>query len=80
MEIKSHEIKNVVGLVSGDVIVDVDIRFITDRAPYSQEERLSLEKTNRDLGSLAWEIKQEIREKIRAYFNDSSPHQEEGNG
>lgn len=71
MEIKTHEIKNMVGIVTGDVVVDVDIRFLTHAQSMSPEEKLSLEKTNRDLGYLAHEIKQEIREKIRAYFQES---------
>lgn len=67
---KEFEIKNMVGLLQGDVIVDVDIRFLPISPPNSQEEKLSLAKADADFGVLAHEIKQEIREKIRKYFND----------
>jgi hypothetical protein len=66
---KEETIRNVVGLVVGDIFVQVDIKYQPLSPVDSVEERLALSKTNADLGLLAHQIEEDIRGKMRAFFS-----------
>lgn len=67
---RKETIENVVGIMLGDVWVDVNIRFREMTPPRTVEEKLAVEKVNSDLGTLAHEIKQEVKEKINKFFTN----------
>lgn len=66
---KKETIENVIGIMKGDVWVDVDIQFKEMMPAQTQEEKLALQKVNADLGALAFEIKRDIKKKIDEYFH-----------
>lgn len=66
---KKETIENVVGLIHGDVYVDVKIQFKEMMPTRTAEEKLALDKLNNELGVLGFEIQQSIKEKINSHFN-----------
>jgi len=65
---KKETIQNVVGILRGDVWVNVDIQFQEMAPNHTTEEKLALARVNSELGMLAHEIKEEVKKKIDAYF------------
>lgn len=67
---KKETIENVVGLITGDVYVDVKIQFKEMMPTKTVEEKLALDKLNSELGILGFEIQQEVKKKINKHFYD----------
>lgn len=65
---KKETIENVIGVMCGDVWVNVDIQFKEIMPTRTVEEKIVLDKVNSELGVLAYQIKNDIKEKINNYF------------
>ena len=66
---KLETITNVVGIIKGDVYVDVSIRFLPMTPPNSVEEKLSVDKLNSELSVIGYEINRDIKERINKHFD-----------
>ena len=72
---KEYEIKNIVAMITGDIVVDVDIRFREQAIIDSVEAKLAKAKVESDLGELAYKLKQYIKDEVRKHFEDTNIHQ-----
>jgi hypothetical protein len=68
---KEYEIKNLIGMVTGDIIVDIDIRFKEIAPIESVEAKLAKQKVEADLGALAFKLKQYIKDEIKSHFSNN---------
>lgn len=67
---KKETIENVVGIMKGDVYVDVSIRFLPMMPPQGVAEKLAIDKLNSDLSVLGFEIQRDVKERINKHFHD----------
>lgn len=69
---KEYEIKNLIAMVTGDIIVDVDIRFKEIAPVESVEAKLAKSKVEADLGQLAYKLKQYIKDEVKLFFTENN--------
>lgn len=67
---KEYEIKNLIEMVAGDIVVDVDIRFREVAPIDSVEAKLAKQRVEADLGALAFKLKQQIKDEVKQYFSN----------
>ena len=61
-------VESVAGFMIGDIYVDVSIEFTPRICPDTKEAML-IAGLNNNLGSLAWEVKNEVKKRVSKYFD-----------
>lgn len=62
-------VENVIGFTIGDIYVDINISFRPMTIPIEME-RIAIDKFNSQLGSISWEIKKDVVDKLEKLLED----------